>query len=86
MMRGNGSSDPCRTISVMEHQDCEPPRDRVLVEDLPKDRTCSECGDAWQACMLTPPTVPAPRYVFLLPAGGYYEGDAEWVRIGKPDA
>jgi hypothetical protein len=69
----------------MEHHDCQPPRDRVLVEDLPVDWICPDCGDAWEGRLLTPPTVPAPRYVFLFPAGGYHEGDAEWVRIGKPD-
>jgi hypothetical protein len=46
---------------------------------------CPDCGDAWEGRLLTPPTVPAPQYVFLSPAGGYHEGDAEWVRIGKPD-
>jgi hypothetical protein len=38
----------------MEHHDCDPPKDRVLVEDLPKDWTCPDCSDAWQARVLTP--------------------------------
>jgi hypothetical protein len=45
-----------------------------------------QCGDAWQARLLTPPLAPAPRYVFAFPAGGYHEGDAEWVRLGKVDS
>jgi hypothetical protein len=69
----------------MEHHDCEPPRDRVLTDDLPQDWTCPECGDAWQARLLTPPTSPAPRFVFVFPAGVDHTGDAEWVRLGTAD-
>ncbi len=56
-------------LGAVEHHDCEPPRDRLLVEDLPQRWTCPVCGDAWEARLLTPPSVPAPRYVFVFPAG-----------------
>jgi hypothetical protein len=69
----------------MEHHGCEPPRDRVLTDDLPQDWTWPECGDAWQARLLTPPTSPAPRFVFVFPAGVDHTGDAEWVRLGTAD-
>lgn len=69
-----------RTITGMEHHDCEPPIDRRVI-DAPMTWTCPECGDLWRVIPFLPIDPPQESDFAM----GDHVSPPEWVRVGKAD-